>query len=571
MSERDEAEFGFANAGIGSIINRHLLRVPANQRPYAWKVPHVYDLLNDFKEAMLESEEPYFLGTVVLVDSDQRQLIADGQQRLATASIILARTRDWLRQLEEDKDADSIEKDFLKRYIRKSKENEYVLLMNIEDDQFFREFIIEKNWAKALPKVKEFTYPSNERLFDASHNISLFLQKEIEHLKHDNAVSVLNQWVSFIEERALVVAVSVPDEVGAFRMFETLNDRGLRASQADILKNYFFSKVKQSELPEIQAYWNQIYGTIADRFDDPDERMVEYIRHYWTLQNGLTRERELATSIKKKVRSGPKSLQFLRGANDAVTDYVAVFNSEHPKWRQYGPDVKNDIGTLTNIINIEQIVPLAFAVAHRFEIKEAKKAFRLFVVWSVRFILGQSGRAGRLDKQYAEMAHAVGEGSITTARDLRTFLDDKVPGDEAFSRSVATAKVSKSVLARYYLLEFERARRGGSGELEPSTNVSKVNLEHILPQTFNKDIGMSKSDYDDLLTRLGNQTVMLSEWNRDIGNMLFDKKKPTFAKSEISLTKELAKLEQFGRDEVDARQQEMADLAPKIWSLKFST
>ncbi|MDC0886290.1 HNH endonuclease family protein [Altererythrobacter sp.] len=297
--------------------------------------------------------------------------------------------------------------------------------------------------------------------------------------------------------------------------------------------------------------------------------MVEYIRHYWTLQNGLTRQRELANTIKKKIRNGAKSLAFLRGADEAVPDYAAIFNPEHPKWRAYGQDVKNDISTLTNVINIEQIVPLVFAVANKYSVSEAKKAFRLFVVWSVRFILGQSGRAGRLDKQYAGLANAVGEGRFTGARELREFLADKVPGDEAFARSVATAKVSKSVLSRYYLLAFEKARRGGSGELEPSTNVSKVNLEHILPQSFSKDLGMSKPEFDDLITRLGNQTVMQSEWNRDIGKLPFDQKCPVFAKSEITLTNELALLTKFDREEIDKRQEEMADLAPKVWSLKF--
>lgn len=569
MSDRSESEFGFANAGIGSIINRHLLKVPANQRPYAWKQSNVQDLLNDFKEAMLESDEPYFLGTVVLVDSDDRQLIADGQQRIATASIILAAARNWLRDLDEERDADSVEKEFLRRYVRKSKENEYVLHMNIEDNEFFKNFVVDHDWSKGIPKIEEFTYPSNARIFEAAQLCSDFLKKEIEHLGHESAVAVLNNWVSYIEEKSFVVAVSVPDEVGAFRMFETLNDRGLRASQADILKNYFFSKVNQGQLAEIQAYWNQIYGVLSDRFDDPDERMVEYLRHYWTLENGLTRQRDLATSIKKKVKNAAKSLAFLRGAKEAVADYAAIFNPEHPKWKSYGASTRADINTLTRIINIEQIVPLVFAVANRFGVKEARKAFRLFVVWSVRFILGQSGRAGRLDKQYAELAHAVGEGRMTTAKELRAYLEDKVPGDEAFSRSVATAKVSKSVLARYYLMEFERARSGGSGELEPSKDVSKVNLEHVLPQAFTKDLGMSKPEFDDLITRLGNQTIMLSEWNRELGNLPFKKKKATFKKSEITLTSGLAEFSKFDRAEIDIRQKEMADLAPQIWSLKF--
>ena len=80
---------------------------------------------------------------------------------------------------------------------------------------------------------------------------------------------------------------------------------------------------------------------------------------------------------------------------------------------------------------------------------------------------------------------------------------------------------------------------------------------------------MSKPEFDDLITRLGNQTIMLSEWNRELGNLPFKKKKATFKKSEITLTSGLAEFSKFDRAEIDIRQKEMADLAPQIWSLKF--
>ncbi len=441
--------------------------------------------------------------------------------------------------------------------------------MNVEDDEFFRTSVIEPDWHTSRPSSKVHTYPSNERLYEASHLIYLYLRQETDHLKDAVAIELLNGWVSFIEERASVVAVTVPDEVGAFRMFETLNDRGLRASQTDILKNYFFSKVKQSELDQIQAQWNQMYGVLADRFCDSDEQMLKYIKYYWTLENGLTRDRELAFNIKKKVRNGKQAITFVSNANIAVADYAAIFNASDTKWQAYGEAVRSDLSVLTSVFNIEQIVPLVFAIAHKLGIPEARKALRLCVVWSVRFLLGGSGRAGRLDKQYADLAHAVGSGQMTTARELREAMLDKVPTDDVFARAVRTAKVSNSVLARYYLLCLEMALSRGSGELEPSQNVDKVNLEHILPKTYTRDLGVTKADFDDLLTRLGNQTIMSSEWNRALGNMRFEDKKSVYAKSDISLTRDLDRYDRFTREEIDHRQEGMAALAPAVWTLKF--
>lgn len=566
-----ESDYTFVSDGIGRVLNKNLLKVPLNQRPYAWKELNVRQLMDDVNQAMTENVESYFLGTIVLVGGeDDRKLIADGQQRIATTSILLARCRDLLKSYGELRDATSVETDFLKRYVRDSGEDEFLLTMNVEDDGYFRSIIIEPDWIANRPLSQDTTFPSNERLYAASQFILLYLQHEVQHLNSELAVTTLKRWVTFFEKHASVVSVSVPDEVGAFRMFETLNDRGLRASQADILKNYFFSKVKQHELDQIQTHWTQIYSALSETFDDPDDQMIKYIKYFWVLENGLTRDRELAKNITAKIRNGPASLDFVRQAREAIDDYVAIFNSESHRWSGYGSDFSSNLRTLTNVIGIEQIVPLLFAVVNKFSVVEAKKAVKLFVSWSVRFILGGSGRAGRLDKQYADLAQDVGTGKRTAARELRDFLADKVPSDTVFSRAVESAKVSSAVLARYYLICLEVAMNSGTGELEPSRDVTRVNLEHILPKKFSLELGVEKADHDDLLTRLGNQTVMQSEWNKDLGNLPFQQKTSTYARSAIGLTNELGKLGQFRREEIDERQRRMAKVAPAIWTLKLS-
>ena len=65
-------------------------------------------------------------------------------------------------------------------------------------------------------------------------------------------------------------------------MFETLNDRGLKASQADILKNFFFSRSGR-RFKDAQVLWNTITSTIesssdTDREYDEEEDRVERSR-----------------------------------------------------------------------------------------------------------------------------------------------------------------------------------------------------------------------------------------------------------------------------------------------------
>lgn len=66
--------------------------VPWHQRHYDWDKPHVTALLNDIEEARREKRVCYFLGSIMLIDSGgDHWEINDGQQRMITVSLIIAR------------------------------------------------------------------------------------------------------------------------------------------------------------------------------------------------------------------------------------------------------------------------------------------------------------------------------------------------------------------------------------------------------------------------------------------------------------------------------------------------
>jgi uncharacterized protein with ParB-like and HNH nuclease domain len=89
----------FEHFGIGTVLNRNRLEVPINQREYSWTRKEVLELFQDFSNSIREGKPSYFLGTIVLIvgEGDTPQ-IADGQQRLATTTILLAAIRDYLYQ-----------------------------------------------------------------------------------------------------------------------------------------------------------------------------------------------------------------------------------------------------------------------------------------------------------------------------------------------------------------------------------------------------------------------------------------------------------------------------------------
>lgn len=542
--------------------------VPPNQRSYAWDDTHVGDLLRDLNQAIDGDEDEYFLGTVVLVQkSNSDASIADGQQRLATTTILLSRVRDKLWDLHRDGSASTMDREFIRSMDRDTEQIIPHLVLNLEDNEFFVSTII------ADPKDTKYApidakRPSNRRLAKASAAIDEYLGEVLKTVKPEAQADKLLKWVSFIEKNAIIGVVTVGDEGGAFRIFETLNDRGLRASQADILKNYFLSKAG-SRFAEANALWQAITTQTESIGEDEGEGLVTFIRHLWVTGRGPTKERELADKIRAEVTGQSKTLTFLTDADSAASTYVALSSQNHPKWSAYPSSVSRNIGIIQNDLRIKQIKPLLFAVALHFEPKEAEKAFQLMVSWSVRFLV-YGGRGGMLDEQYSRRAAEVGNETITKARELRAAMEKYAPGDKEFEDAFAVARVSRHFIARYYLREIEMARQGKSGEWVPNEDKFVVNLEHVLP--FNPGSGwdVDAETGESAQSLLGNMALLTAEENAKIGNASFDEKKATLVKSSYVTTQEIAKNEKWAMPEIKARQAELAKTAVQVWSLKFA-
>ena len=84
------------------------LRVPDYQRDFSWEGPQISEFWNDldhfdrqYPGANITGKE-YFLGAAVFVNNQTYHLILDGQQRLATATILLAAIRDKIREYNLD-------------------------------------------------------------------------------------------------------------------------------------------------------------------------------------------------------------------------------------------------------------------------------------------------------------------------------------------------------------------------------------------------------------------------------------------------------------------------------------
>jgi Protein of unknown function DUF262/Protein of unknown function (DUF1524) len=539
--------------GIGEILMKDVMTVPPYQRSYAWNEQNVRDLLQDVTEAIDAGQNEYFVGTIVLSNSNPRRPeIVDGQQRLTTTLIIIAAIRDSLKGLGDALRAKVIDDTYISTTDLSSLEKVTRLSLNQSDHPFFQKFIVEGDLTHAAQRN------SHEKIKIAYETALAFVNRYISTVssKHEKLIS----FVDFLRSSLKVIKLSVHDQANAYTIFETLNDRGVTLSVADLLKNFLFGKSKE-KLPMVQAFWNEMVNTIED-----EEKIVNFMRHYWSSIYGLTREKELFKKFKEKIVSPLHAYELGFDLVSHSHHYTAILNSDHWIWEGLGPKSRNSMKTL-NEMGLEQIRPLILAVLRKFSNEESRKAMTLFLSWSVRFSIVGGYKAGSLDKAYADRAVEIRSGAITTASELLLKMNGVVPSDEEFYSNFLIASVTKSAVARYFLRTLEDQYNGNKEqEFLPNPDAGVMTLEHILPQNPSEDWAHFDAEtVNDYYQRIGNLALLTRKVNAAIGNNGFSEKKSILLQSGYALTKIVAEKEVWGIKEIEDRQNLLAKLAIKAW------
>jgi hypothetical protein len=549
--------------GIAHVLADNRLRVPVFQRSYAWEEGHVTELLQDIAAAIKAGATEYFLGSIVVSTEHSGMLeVVDGQQRLATVSVVLAQVRDYFLLNGEDDRAATLESEFLLKRDLRSQEAVPRLTLNDIDHDFFAKTVLSRPKTPGRSAVP--SRVSHRLIAGACKAASKHLGAAASTSK--TPVDVLVDYVEYLSTRAKVILVQVPDQANAFTIFETLNDRGLDLAISDLLKNYLFYRA-ESRLPEVQAAWTSMLGALTAV--DTDASVVDYIRHYWSSVHGATRERDLYAVIRKRTSSKQAAVDLALGLEAGARFYAALLSSGHELWNEYGASTRQHIDTI-NLLRMVQVRPLLLAILAKFSIQEAKKAFRMVVAWGVRFLVHGGLGGGVLEDNYCQRASAINADTISTAKQLGLAMASVVPSDKAFEDAFANATISQAYLARYYLRVLENQVRGqAQPELVPNPNEEEVNLEHVLPL---KPEGNWPSFDDDTARayqrRLGNMVLMQQKPNSAARSSAFTKKRTSLATSHYKLTAEIGAATVWDAEAISQRQERLAKLAVQAWSVK---
>lgn len=553
---------GFEVIGIAEVLKRNRLVVPPNQREYSWlKDAQVKDLLIDINSAIRNPDQPYFLGTIVLTKGKDEILeIADGQQRLATTTMILASIRDWFRSKGDSLIVQSIENDFLFTIDRKEREKISKLTLNLDDNEYFKNTVLEPK------KINQTQVRRSHKLISQAF---LSIREFINMIEKSNGVEhtkeILNDWMDYLAKQANVVKLVVSDAENAFIMFETLNDRGLKTSQADLVKNHIF-KMANNRLNEAQKLWSSMKGAVETVSDNNEDITMDFLRGACCIIAGLTTKKEVMKKVQEKTQSKSESINIMTLFEELSKDYAAILNPDHQKWNVYNPSVRKSIQAI-NLFGITQILPLMLAIAKYFNKDNTAIAFKKIVAWSVRFIV-LGIRGGRLDEGYSKLAHAIYEGKIKNAIELKKESEKIVIKDAEFKKAFETFKVGTAKLARYYLRSLETTARNESNpEFIPNDDLV-INLEHIMPNSLGKGWEHIKpEDVETHFLRVGNFALLQAQKNADIGNKPFSEKCKVYKESSFLLTSQLENVKKWNVEEIENRQKGFSELAVKTWQL----
>ena len=550
------------SSGLGTCLSNNFLSIPKYQRGYSWDDDNVGDFLTDINTAFANNDAEYFMGSVVIQGNEQKFEVVDGQQRLTTASILIAAIRDFLWQKGHEKIADSLEERFLMTKDIWQQETRPRITLSTYDNDFFLKQILVKITSPSPPKpLRE----SHERLQKAKEKTFAFIENFANSVS--NWLERLKGLVEFITHKVRVILVIVPSQTNAYVIFETLNDRGKDLSASDLLKNYLFGKAGD-RIDEVQSKWNHMLGALE--LQGGDAAVITYIRQLWSATREVTREKELFAKIKEKIINVQGAVDFASELDERAPKYAAIINPSDNIWNNYGAEAQSIARTL-NLLKLERYRPALLALICKFEKQELIKAMRYLLNGSVRYLIVVGSGGGTLEAAYAETARKVFSGEISNAVGFAKEMQKIIPNDATFRASFKSARSSKPFLARYYLSALERAAKGEKDcELIPNDDVTAVNLEHVLPENpggnwshVSEEIAAAYS------RRLGNLALLRTKLNNEIGNDAFSVKRLHLAKSSFLLTSEIAKCQQWGPEQIEARQAALAEIAVSAWPYKF--
>lgn len=538
------------------------LTVPKFQRGYSWEKVHVaafWEDLRSFHYAKDKANSPkkYFLGPIVILPEDDDQLVLDGQQRLATATILFSVIRDVARTEIGDQTGNDLARDIQRDLIVKDDTSKtYSLQLGDTDKNFFERTIQNDPPVNEKPSIR-----THKLIEGAKQYLKDVVKAEIGRKKQTEAVKILKALKNTATTDMMMVAIFVKSEDDAYRIFETLNDRGLRLSVPDLLLNFLMRKASSdSEHTQIREKWTAMLELMGRR------DISRFLRHMWLSKFGDVKARGLFREIKEHIETtNIQSIDFAQSCSEECDRYISLLELDNniPKHAMY------HVEGLVRYLAVEPALPLLLAGLGSLSSKYFEKLARLMVSLAMRHSVIANLNPSDLESAFYKAAreirkqHSAGATDAKCLSEAKTILAKVNPDDVSVRKAIEGVNLTKDQ-AQYILATIANKLQSKTKEV----GVRDVTVEHIFPKKPSSS-WTNTADLQDYLWHIGNLTLLAKKLNAIAANKGFpEKAKNTYSKSEIEMTKRIAQnYTSWDPSTVVKRAKELGEDIVAIWKV----
>ena len=310
---------------LSQIFNKRIFRIPDYQRGYAWQGQQLRDFWEDIVN--LQSDRYHYTGLLSLKKLNQEESrklgnddswlldsgfdayhIVDGQQRLTTFVIMLNEIIEFTCKLPDNngKSDDDIYlgfdniRDIKAKYISRKRPPENLIItymFGYENDNPSAEYLKYKVLGQEYGgTIKETYYTKNLKYAKE------FFGKELQVYYEKKGIEGINELYRKLTLKLMFNIHEIKDDYDVFVAFETMNNRGKRLTNLELLKNrlIYLTTLYSSDIfdetnkialrQRINETWSEVYYQLG-RNENNLLSDDEFLRAHWIMYYSYSRKR----------------------------------------------------------------------------------------------------------------------------------------------------------------------------------------------------------------------------------------------------------------------------------------
>ena len=538
------------------ISNNRRFIVPKFQRDYSWNNEQWDDLWQDI-ETMREEHDEHYMGYLVLQTQDDKcYYIIDGQQRFTTVLLLIYAAIKCIEGLiaqridveDNTRRCESLKSLYIGKEDPVTLDYDNLLTLNRNNNSYFCDYILK------LGDLKVRNLTATEKLMR-----SCFDYYEQKLTGKFNSGKEYASFIQTVADGLHFTQIVVNDEMNAFRVFETLNARGVQLSSADLLKNYLFSKVDSetthsSRIETLERKWSLLTDNIKA------EKLPEFLRYYWNMQHKTIRANAVYKTIRQEIKEDKQVFLLLDDLISFSDIYMALTDENDEMWTD--SEVKENIALL-NLFRLKQPFSLLMAAKKYLVANDFKRVLKTVITMCFRYNVICDRNPNDQETPFNMLAQSISIDKVVDLRKLTPIMVDDNEFKSAFKEKSFPYNSRNAKVVKYILGKIEHFK--GSTQVI-SFNDENISIEHIYPQNPNDEWELDESKMQRFLFRLGNMCLLEKRLNRDIQNASYLDKIAVYQKSAYYYAQKVATdYSEWNDSAIIKLQSEMANSAISIW------